>query len=1435
MRSPQSTSSAPAASQSVSPQVSDAGAAGRVPADEARLLGVIVELVRQSTQIDVSHYKDSTFRRQLDRRMAELGVSDLSAYVALLERESAELLRLQQSLLISVTRFFRDPEVFQRLRQVLTNVVAHKADGEPLRLWVPGCATGEEAYTIAILVAEALGERLARVPVRLFATDIDQAAIQHARVGRYPTDALNDVPPELAARYFLADDAEHIRPIKAIRDMCVFAPHDLLSQPPFVNLDLVSCRNVLIYFQADVQSEILAKFHHALRPDSWLLLGQSESTGGAPGLYDAADKNIKLFARRNVPSPRLHDFVSQSRPLTLPPSAPMLGARVSQGLEARFHQQLLRRHVPPSVMVGLDGKVLHLWGALDPFLKVEGGPADFSLVGLCMPSLRHEVKAILHLAGASTSGDAVTQSLHITRGDRQTRVVLTAQKVGDDQGEPLGVVLSFEEQALPPRPEGESAPFELERRALNEELAAAREHLQSLVQQVEQGRQERQSLHEELQASSEELQSSNEELQASNEELTTLNEQLQSTSAELSDLNDVLLSIESSVQMAMVVVDQHLRVMRFNPLAVRIFGLLDHDVGRPLHSVPSSLPLGDLPQQVAGVLRSGEALVSRIDEHDRHYVMQISPLHDARGQLAGVILAFTDVADLRAAEMERSRLAAIVTSSQDAIVGKTLDGIVTSWNPAAERLFGYSADEMIGQPMLKVFPPDRQHEEAHLLQAISRGEVVASFDTERLHRQGHRVQVSVSLSPILNSSGQVVGASKIARDISERKQIEHERQQAHAQLEQLVSERTAALADKERQLESILEGMPGMVAYWGADLRLKYANHEHRARLGSHDAQGGVGQTMLNLLGAERAAFARPHVDTVLQGQPAEFEVGPVTSPGRTGESWFQIQFVPDLKEGEVVGFIAMGFDITNVKHAEADAAAASQAKSEFLANMSHEIRTPLNAVLGLAQLGQRQHPHDPVAETFDHIVQAGHHLLGVINDVLDFSKIEAGKLDLQVGRVDVDELVDGVVNIVAEQARRKGLRLTISKDPSVPQAYAGDPVRLAQLLINLLTNAVKFTDEGSVELTLRTVPEGLSMVVSDTGPGMNSAMVARLFTPFERGDASTTRRVGGTGLGLSICKRLVELMSGTISVDTQVGRGSRFEVKVPLPILQTRVIHDPSSLTPMSTASLSPPQAGRLQGLRLLVAEDHPVNQLVLGQLLEVEGADMVLASHGGLAVEQVKAHPPAHFDLVLCDIEMPIMDGYEATRQIKAIRPELPVIGLTAHAFDDARQQGQAAGMTGYVTKPYMVDVLVEEIRRLVRPDRVRSLDARPPGDPEPSAPRLLDIDALQAHYGSMPDFLPRLYAAVRRTCEGQPAALSDALAQHDVPRLKQLAHSVAGMAANLLMHDLRAQARRLEVVADTNRQEAATLVTHISDVLHRLCAQLVENQTPPPDQPT
>ncbi len=504
------------------------------------------------------------------------------------------------------------------------------------------------------------------------------------------------------------------------------------------------------------------------------------------------------------------------------------------------------------------------------------------------------------------------------------------------------------------------------------------------------------------------------------------------------------------------------------------------------------------------------------------------------------------------------------------------------------------------------------------------------------------------------------------------------------------------------RLQTVLDRMPGAVAYWDAELVLRFVNRKLAGHW-AHKAQPLLGRHITQVLSPRGWENTRAFVERALAGEACSCEH---VEAGLTA----QVSYTPDVVEGRVAGFIVMALDVTELKQARADAEQASRAKSDFLASMSHEIRTPLNAVIGFAQLGAMRHAGQAPAESFAHIQQAGRHLLGLVNDVLDFSKIEAGKLALVPVATRLDDVIEQATNLVGQQARDKGLRLLVEREPGLPDHWLVDGLRLDQVLVNLLTNAVKFTDQGRVQLRVKAAPAGghtgahagLLLQVQDTGAGMSADQLARLFQPFEQGDASRTRRVGGTGLGLSICKRLVDLMDGRIEVDSTPGRGTRFDVWLPLlpvvPVAESVDGGSPSQAPTWVTSGAqahpvhrpSAATAGALSGLRILLAEDNPVNQLLLMQYFRNQGVQVQVVADGQAACEAVAEAGAGAYNAVLCDIEMPVLDGFGATACMLAIDPSLPVIGLTAHAFEDARQRGQDSGMRDYLTKPVIFESL-------------------------------------------------------------------------------------------------------------------------------------------------
>ncbi len=468
--------------------------------------------------------------------------------------------------------------------------------------------------------------------------------------------------------------------------------------------------------------------------------------------------------------------------------------------------------------------------------------------------------------------------------------------------------------------------------------------------------------------------------------------------------------------------------------------------------------------------------------------------------------------------------------------------------------------------------------------------------------------------------------------------------------------------------------------------------------------------------------------------------------------------------EGKPVRMVGSVEDITERKaselaliEAKLQAEAATRAKSRFLANMSHEIRTPMNGVLGMAQLMNETPLSDPQKDYVGSILQSGRNLMAIINDVLDYSKIEAGALELQPQAVNLGVLLDEVTRIAAHAARRKGLTLEFDYPEALPRSVEADPVRLRQVLTNLVGNAVKFTDRGRVKVTVRRAGEGpFSICIEDTGIGIHPEVLPRLFSSFSQADASSTRRFGGTGLGLAISRRLVDLMRGEIHVTSEPGKGSAFTLELPLTVLGHQPVAAPQALTPP-----------RFEGCRVLVAEDVVTNQQVAQVLLDRVGIEVTIVENGQAAVD---AWDRGAFDLVLMDCQMPVLDGYEATRELRRRegeqgRPRTPIIAVTAHAMQDERKLSFEAGMDEHLAKPFWAEELHALLGRWLKPtSRTPALDQHL-------------VDRMRAQLGAS---FPVLVRSFIGNTPAMIEKLGAAVKEGSAPGATGLAHALAGAGA-------------------------------------------------------
>ena len=646
------------------------------------------------------------------------------------------------------------------------------------------------------------------------------------------------------------------------------------------------------------------------------------------------------------------------------------------------------------------------------------------------------------------------------------------------------------------------------------------------------------------------------------------------------------------------------------------------------------------------------------------------------------------------------RLKTIIENEPECIKIVDASGRLIEMNPAGLALVeSDSLEAVVNQPVLNLIAPESKTAFSEMHQRVIAGQP-ARMEFVMLGLKGGRHWMETHAVP-MRVNDQVLHLA-ITRDITQRKADEAELLAHRRHLEQLVEERTAALMETEARASHIVQSSAD--GLYGVDTRgnITFINPAACELLGytAEEVIGRNGHALFHhskLDGTVYPVAECPSHNALKLGQkvrvdnevywhadghavPVMYAIHPIVQDGQTS--------------GAVISFVDMSEQRAAAQAQERALIAAenlARVRSEFLANMSHEIRTPLNGILGFAEIGLRGYENSEKARnSFSKIVISGKRLLGVINDILDFSKIEAGKLAIEQTTVSIHEVVSSAVELVHDRAESKHLGLHVTLAPDLPETCIGDPLRMGQVLLNVLSNAIKFTEQGEVTLSVSCHDSQLHFKVSDTGIGMTEAQMSELFMPFHQADASATRKFGGTGLGLAICKQILELMHGKIEIISQYGVGTSVEFYLP---------YQSSDLTTSTPVAEPATTANSLAGLSFLVAEDEPINREILLENLIEDGAKVVMVTNGREAVERIIADGRDAYDVVLMDLQMPEMNGYEATRVIRELAPDLPIIAQTAHAFGEERDKCLAAGMVGHVSKPLDSNELLALIRQHVK----------------------------------------------------------------------------------------------------------------------------------------
>jgi two-component system CheB/CheR fusion protein len=1141
---------------------------GEAVGDDEPLLQRIFALLQATTGVDFSKYKRNTIRRRIQRRMALANVPTLAQYVQSLEEDRVGVHVLYQDLLIRVTSFFRDPPTFEALQKTaFPALLKDRSDEAPLRVWVAGCSTGEEVYSLAICLAEYLEGQGKHLAIKILATDISEAALEKARTGRYIENIELDVSPERLHRFFILED-NHYRITKAIRDLCVFARHDVTRDPPFSRMDLISCRNLLIYLDLPLQRRVVPAFHYALNPGGLLVLGRSEGLNTFGDLFTPLDERNKVYIRRAVaPVTPLLDYRLDPGPTPAaqprPPVPPGMGGL---DIQREADRVLLTRFAPPGVVVDENLMILQFRGRTGPFLEPAPGVASLDLIKMVREGLLIELRSTL--AQAKSQNSAVRkEGLQVRDADgslRPVNIEVVPIRV-PFSGERCFLVL-FEEAgqprpgrspAAPPPPAtpAEKAEQESEVTRLRQELDATREFLQAVIEEHEATSEELKSANEEILSSNEELQSTNEELQtakeemqSANEELITLNDELKHRNFELGKVNDDLVNLLAGVNIPIVMVGRDTRIRRFTPQAERLLNLIPSDVGRPISDLKPNISLEALEKPLREVIESLTPQEYEVQDRDgRWFSLRVRPYVTADKKVDGATLVAVDIDALKRS-VERLRLA---------------------------RDFAETIIETVAEPLLvldrsqKVERANRAYYETF---RVTPGETVGQSLYDLAGGWWSRPQVRTRLGQVISHGSQVRGVA--------------------------------------------VDGdYPGL------------GRRTYLLSAGPIPVDGS--QRPLVLLAIQDVTEARREVE---QAQALAQE-----------------------------------------QRARAEAEMANRMKDEFLAMLSHELRNPLAPISAALDIVHQRAGNDPVVQrTLEVSERQLNHMSRLLDDLLDVARITQGKIRLRKEAVDLARVVGEAVEAARPVVAERGLRLEVALPPeSVP--LEGDPVRLAQVVANLVNNAIKFTPrDGRIDVAL-TADAGTAVLrVRDTGIGIAPEMLPRVFDLFVQADRTLARAQAGLGIGLTLVRQLAERHGGTGEAHSAgLGQGSEFVVRLPL------------AAVPVPRPASAEPPAEPPRGLRVLVVDDGPEIAETLGLLLTDLGHETQVAHSGDEALKAAAEFRP---DAVFLDLGLPDHDGYEVARRLRnldGVNGAL-LVALSGYGQDEDLRRSREAGFDLHLLKP-------------------------------------------------------------------------------------------------------------------------------------------------------
>ncbi|GAB2523958.1 CheR family methyltransferase [Spirosoma aerophilum] len=1182
-------------------RAADTDALSDAPYADDEDLREIIQLLRNIIGVDFGQYKMTTIRRRIIRRMVLYKLDTLNAYAQYLLQNPSEVRLLYNDLLINVTSFFRDEETMEFLKTtIFPQLIRQKSDHQPIRIWIPGCSTGQEVYSLAMLLLEALDELRTVRDIQIFATDLSEIAITRARQGTYTLSEVTNIPPRRLARFFTKGEGLFVIS-KLIRDMCVFAPHNIFKDPPFSRIDLVSCRNLLIYLNTVLQRKALITFHYALNPTGFLLLGKSETVSASVALFTPVDKNHKVFSRKNErsvsatinlplvdwkdtqPVGRVSDPVAQE---TRFKNQTNKARKAVTDLDKVVDQVLLSHYVPASVVVDQELDIIQFRGETSLFLEHTSGKASLNLMKMARPTLALEIRTAVHKC-RKTGQRIRREGLELVVNDKKYRVALEVMPLSDGAAGRLFLIL-FQDMGLVNA--GDTLPGDEHNgrvRQLEEELVLVREEMRAIIEEHEVANEELQSANEEIVSSNEELQSINEELETSKEEIESSNEELQAINHELQLRNDQLTeaymyaeAIFATIREATLILDKDLRVKSANLAFYQTFrlseaetvGYLIYEIGNRQWNIPRLRELLEEVIQKDAFIRGFEVKHQFPNAGEKLMLVHARRVIHQQRQEA-ILLAIEDVTEQRQVQQlleERQAWFHDIIDNAPALIWVAgPDGQYNFFNKAWLDYTGRTLDGQKGQVWTQAIHAEDRKDYIATYLASFNARVAYQAEYRLKRNDGEYRWMMENARPTFGADGAFTGYIGTCAEVHTQKSLNQE-------LDNRVQERTQELTQANQELVHTAENLQAVLNTSPASVGLLKAVKTEQGEVVNFKV------IVCNLKFAQMVHQPIRQVTGKLATELApalwqEETLDQLRQVYESGKSAYREQhdFLDrqDRWLGMSInrqddGVILTGLDITALKHAELqqdrwlqELARSQQTmqdleqmrryvreRGEFLRTTSHDLRGSFGVIQGAAALLNLMDTKEEREQMLSMLNRNLSQVTDLLTQLLDYSRLESGQEQVFHQAFDAADLLRELGSSLEPSAGEKGLKLLITGPQSLP--VQGDMVKVRRIAQNLLLNAISYTPAGEVTLSWGKNDEanGWQFSVQDTGPGLPEQSLRQL-----RNDEGGTRTLpnrqsstfgaSGEGIGLSIVRQLSNLLRATVEVTSEPGSGTLIQV----------------------------------------------------------------------------------------------------------------------------------------------------------------------------------------------------------------------------------------------------------------------------------------------------